>query len=46
MYLIKWPVIEYTADQMFGISKIFYVLKGVSSVHQGCIYSIKNKEKK
>ncbi len=34
---------KYTAAQKFGISKIF---KGVSSAHQGCIYLIKNTEKK
>ncbi len=34
-------VCEYYAAQKFGISKIF---KGVSSAHQGCIYSIKNKK--
>ncbi len=32
----------YTATQKFGISKIFYVFKGVSSAHQGCIYLTKN----
>ncbi len=31
--------------QKIEISKIFYVFKGVSSAHQGCIYSIKNTEK-
>ncbi len=35
----------YTATQKFGISKIFNVFKGVSSAHQGCIYSIKNTVK-
>ncbi len=35
----------YTAAQKFGISKIFYVFKGVSSAHQGCIYSTNNTEK-
>ncbi len=28
-----------------GISKIFYVFKGVSSAHQGCVYSIKKYRK-
>ncbi len=37
--------IYYTAAQKFGISKIFNIFKGVSSAHQGCIYSIKNTEK-
>ncbi len=36
----------YTAAQKFAISKIFNVFKGVSSAHQGCIYSIKNTKKK
>ncbi len=31
----------YTASQKFGISMICNVFKGVSSAHQGCIYSIK-----
>ncbi len=35
----------YTATQKFGISKIFMFFMGVSSAHQGCIYSIKNTEK-
>ncbi len=33
------------ASQKSGISTIFYVFKGVSSAHSGCIYSIKNTEK-
>ncbi len=30
--------------QVFGISMIFNVCKGVSSTQQGCIYLIKNPE--
>ncbi len=36
----------YTAAQKFGISKFLTFFKGVSSAHQGCIYSIKNTGKK
>ncbi len=38
-------VYTHTAAQKFGISKICKVFKGVSSAHQGCIYSIRNTEK-
>ncbi len=38
----RYYYITYTAAQKFGISKIFNVFRGVSSAHQGCIYSIKN----
>ncbi len=39
-------IYTHTADQKFGISTIFYVFKEVSSAHPGCIYLIKNTEKK
>ncbi len=37
---------QHTLPPILGISKIFNVFfTGVSSAHQGCIYSIKNTEK-
>ncbi len=46
VYLVKNYILYiYTAAQKFGISKILMFFKGVSSAHQGCIYSIKNTEK-
>ncbi len=46
MFNLIFLLYMYTATQKFGISKIFNVFfMGVSSAHQGCIYSIKNTEK-